>query len=371
MPILSKSECSKYTDSIVVVVYADAIRVFSVSKTNNNISLLASVVENREISEMNEENIRFNCQKALQMLPQSHLVKDKPLIFVLDPSLSHCSFISVDAKRTRKDSAISDVEINAITSKYYGKEEISNIVFRNFPIDYFVDEFKVPQPLFLNGENITSRMITVSFPKELENIFIEIASTHSLHYVGAIDMCQLFSDIPFFTQANDNIIISIFRNSTTIILIRNNHCDAIGKISVGYGILEQELATALSVGLHEVSTILDVWKNQKIDDITRREIEKIVKEHEDLLKEKIQSSLSTLDPDKILPNLLYIIQPGSFIPTSKNLAKSTDWLKDIPIARNIQLQFIDINEWGISNNSLSKDKEEQKNDISLISALLK
>lgn len=372
MPILTRTECAKFSEAIIVAVFTDRVSAYAVKKTDTGISLLACATENRETGEMNEESIRFNCQKVLQATPREHLFIRRPVIFLLDAALSDCSFVSVDMKRERKDTPISDVELDAITAKYYEKGKESESVFRNFPIEYFVDGFAVPQPLFLNGQNITARMVTVSISKALENAFLEVTSAHGLVYAGAMGICQLISETSDFTGDNDSISIAVFENTTVLVLARNKRCAGIGIVPLGYGILEQETAKAFAIGIQETRNILGAWQKKQTDESVTRPIDEIAVQSIDALKERLKKAFAVLEPEHLLPASFTVMQFGHLTQPAKGIVGSADWLNDIPVARNAHLKYVEDSGQGIINpDGVLKDHPESATDLFLVSALLR
>lgn len=382
MPILTKTECAQYTDAIIVAVFTDRVSAYAVKKTAAGISLLASAMENREEArpndqvvgqgETNEENIRFNCQKVLQKMPSEHLFIRRPVIFLLDAALSDCSFVSVDAKREQKDSPISDVELNTITAKYYGNGKESESVFRNFPIEYLVDGFAVPQPLSLNGQNITARMVTVSVLKALESAFLEVASAHGLVYAGMMGMSQLIAESSVFIEGDDSISIAVFQDITALVLARNKHCAGIGTVPLGYGILEQEAAKAFVIGTQETRTILGIWQKKQTDESVKLVIDGIAVQCADALKERLKKAFAALEPEHLLPASFTVMQFGNLTQPAQGIALSADWLNDTPVARNAHLKYMEDSGQGIVNpDEVLKDHPESAADLFLVSALLR
>ena len=360
MPILTRTECAQYTDAIIVAVFTDRVSAYAVKKTAEGISLLASAMENKEEGEMN----------VLQAMPREHLFIRRPVIFLLDTALSDCSFVSVEAKRERKDTPISDVELDAITVKYYGERKEAESVFRNFPIEYLVDGFAVPQPLFLNGQSITSHMVTVSVSKMLESAFLEVASAHGLVYAGVLGMSQLISEMSVFN--NDSVSIAIFQNSTALILAHNKHCAGIGTVPPGYGILEQEAAKAFAIGIQETRAVLEAWRKKQTDENVTRTIDEIAKQCAETLKERLKKALAVLEPEHLLPASFTVMQFGYLTQLAQGIAGSADWLNDAPVARNAHLQCIEDFGQGIVNpDRVLKDHPESAADLFLVSALLR
>jgi len=360
----------------MVAVYSDRVSAYAIGKNAAGYNIVAGATEEQEEArlnpvrtdvhpggdpmvgqgELNTGKIKLNCQKALQRLPREHMKSGMPVVFALGPGASECAFVSIDARREQKDAIISESEVKSIIERSYGlKASESGKASLNVPAGFLVDGFSVPDPVGLNGQNITVNLVSVSASRALEESFSDIASSYGLRYGGMVNICGMLADaMPLFTQDADCVAMLVFEREIILALVRGKKISAIGKADGGYGILEQEAARSFSVGIEEAKNILRAFEKkqtdaarlnpvrtdvhpggdpmvgqavaEKINELSARVVSDIAR--------RIGSALPKLDFEHLIPATFLVAQFGNLSHLSQALIDNPTWLAQAPVARN-------------------------------------
>src|SRR3989338_7747719 len=356
MPFIERKEFQKYQETIMVAVYSDRVSAYAIGKNAAGYNIVAGGTEEQEEArlnpvrtdvhpggdpmvgqgELNTGKIKLNCQKALQRLPREHMKSGMPVVFALGPGASECAFVSIDARREQKDAIISESEVKSIIERSYGlKASESGKASLNVPAGFLVDGFSVPDPIGLNGQNITVNLVSVSASRALEESFSDTASSYGLRYGGMVNICGMLADtMPLFTQDADCVAMLVFEREIIVALVRGKKISAIGKADGGYGILEQEAAKSFSVGTEEAKNILRAFEKKQTDAVVAEKINEMSTRVVSDIARRIGSALPKLDFEHLIPATFLVAQFGNLLHLSQALIDNPTWLAQAPVARN-------------------------------------
>ncbi|MBI1755230.1 hypothetical protein HY250_00140 [Candidatus Azambacteria bacterium] len=371
MSFLVKGDFFKdYSRAVVFVVYTDNIVAMVVKKEGDRVVVVERGSEKQE-SEVSEgdfaaEKIILNCEKALQALSKESKSGAKDFIVALSGGTGMFSFAQAKGIRQDKEKKITKEEVEAVTSKWYGKEnEASASEFRNIPQRFWVDGFAVPDAVGLNGKEVTADIVSIACGKSLVRAFDEFASALGMRCAGMTDVrCALAEWKTVFTGNDSAILAAIFENETDIIVVRAKKIAGIGVVRAGYGILIEELARAHAVGKEEARSMLDAFRGGALNAWIAEKIKETIVAAARNIAQGVVTAISQIDKTNLLPGNVWVVA-SEYAPEAYDALRDETWLAGLPLERNPRTQRAEQSSYdgNVRVRIVADDKRERRETV--------
>lgn len=343
MPYISSQEAFHgYTHAIIVGVYTDMITASAVKKDTAGAVVLAATRESMgSIGGSGEkvpvDNIMFNMEKAIMALPQETRVKGTTVIVAVGPGAGTCEYVTAVGKRDARERKITAEEVNMVITSV--NTEKGNTVFKNYPEQFSIDGFSVPDPVGVNGGEITIGMVRVSCDDALEKECGARMAVLGLQYGGMIDMryTAMHAD-RFFEKTTHALMVFVFEHETHIAMMREKAVYAIGTARGGYGILNADIAQAFSVGIEEAKEIVSAYRKQELNEGTKDTVENTCTAAAKKIIDITKEAITKIDSANIIPGTIYVACAHA-VPEIATQFITGDWFKDLPIERNASVSL--------------------------------
>lgn len=345
MRFLSKSNLLK-NDSVLLVVniYSDKISAFIVERKREGsaISILAFAVEPQEGNikhgdEPDADKILLNLNKALQALPPEIMRAAKRAVFGFGADISDFKFRQLKIERHDKDKKISEEESESLMENKQNEE----LSAERFVIDGFV----VPNPVGLNGKELTADAVSMSFSEKLIAGIESLSAGRGMELLGFANLTQ--SALEELKNSENSsvdksfIFISVSQNNTDVIVVRDNVINSIGNLGAGYGIIKKSVSEKFGVGIEEAKDIVRKMRSgefsAKSDDGAKLTVQHALS----VYIEKIRELFGNIDKMLILPGTI-IIGISEESPELLKVLLDKIWLVDLPLERNAEINDLNI-----------------------------
>ncbi len=340
MAFLTKGEFFKgYAQAIVLDVYTDKVEAMAVKKGTGEAVAAQSAMERQEgPGEVSPERIVLNSAKALQSLPAEARRGVKDLVVALGGGIGRLSFLQVKGIRENPAKKIAREEVDAVISRWYGKEaDAQRFVFRNLPHRFSVDGFVVPDPVGLNGKEVVTDIANAACDQRIIRSLEEFAGSAGMRMRGGIDMRAAVAEWkPIGAGADSAMIVCVFESESNVMFARQGAIRGVGTLHGGYGIIATELARAFGVGKEEAMRVLEGFRAGTLDPEAAEAVRGVVAGAARKLGEGIRTMLATADPSSLLPGNIWVVASDD-VPEVSALLKEKAWLVGLPLERNARV----------------------------------
>lgn len=337
MPYITPNEAFQgYAHAIIVGVYTDAITASAVKKENNAIVVVSSATEPMSGvagDMLPVDNVLFNIEKAVMALPAETRGKGTPVIIVVGPGTGTCEYLTIAKTRDTRERKITAEEMNEIIAS--GNTEKGNERVIKNHADYFsIDGFSVPDPIGMNGSEVSVGVTRLSCASAFENECNAKLSAFGFHYGGLIDMrYAAMRAARFYERSAHALLLFLFEHETNVVIARENAVRAVGVSDGGYGILYAHVAEAFSVGNEEAKEIVRAYRKQELDENAKAAVEQAMSAAGKEAVEKAREAITKTDSANIIPGNVHVVSAQAF-PEIVSQFLSGEWMKELPMERN-------------------------------------
>lgn len=339
MNYLSAGDIFKKGGSAVLVgVYTDKITVSSIRSEEGKITIMTTVIEPQEGDAflggaLDIDRIVLHCRKALAALLHSEGDKPYDVVFALGGGVGAFSFVQEKSIRKEKERKITQEEVAALVgARTQGNNEDVNGAFAE---SFLIDGFAINDPVGMHGGELLVGVSRMACGSALAKGLASAASDAGLRVKGFFDMRYAAAHhAKLFKEGRESaIVLCVFENETSAILVRNRAVAGVGAASAGYGIMIQAIENAFSVGREEAKKIIRAFTDKTLDMHVSERVREAYGAAQKTLVAEIVKTVSQLDSMSLLPGTILLVV-GEDLPQIDETFRSPEWLASLPIERN-------------------------------------
>lgn len=339
MNYLSPGEIFKKGGSVVLVgVYTDKITVSSIRSEGGKTTVIATAVEPQEGdaflgNALDVERIVLNCRKALAALPHGEEDKPHDVVFALGGGVGAFSFAQEKSVREEKERKITAQEVAALVgARTQGNDEEMKGAFAE---SFLIDGFAVNDPVGMHGGEMLVGVARMACGSALAKGLASAASDAGLGVKGFFDMRYTAAHhAKLFEEGKESaIVLCVFENETSAILVRDRAVAGVGAARAGYGIMIQAIEDAFFVGREEARRIKQAFTDKTLDTHASERVQEAYRAAGKTLVAEVAKTVSQLDSMSLLPGTIVLVA-GEDFPQIDEAFRSPEWLASLPIERN-------------------------------------
>ena len=335
----------KDNSCIIFAIYSDKIEAFLLKK-NKEFSLEFIGAEAQEglfsVENPDMNKLKLNCSKLKVKITEKNL-NTKNIIFGVSSEILKPIFASKSLKRKNSEKKIKEDEIEKIIFNLHKEfKKKDRTLFLKKAEKYFVDGYKIENPVGFSGQNLRIDSIGFESKIDLNKILNSLSKFLLFEFQGvfALDTVLLFSEKEF-REVSNAVFINILSGHISIFLIKKASVSAIDNIDFGYSSFEQKISKELSVGIEEARAIKDKFLNGNLDVNLMDKLRNIAFLEAESILNMVRKSLLALDQTSLLPKTLFVAFFGKApLQLEQAFKKGNNWFSDLPFPQDIDIIFL-------------------------------
>ena len=223
-----------------------------------------------------------------------------------------------------------------------GHNEIEVKLINAAIVDVRIDGYKVTNPLGFQGKDVSISVFNAYAPMVHLGALQTIADELNLELLCiaaepyAVAKSMGVDDVLDFSA----IFIDIGGGTTDIALVRNGGLEGTKMFALGGRAFTKRLAMELNVGFEEAESFKIRYAEGKLGKDVSDKLEKLFFDDCNVWLSGVELSLSEFSDSDLLPNRIFLCGGGSGLPGIKKALLSTQWKKNLPFAKELEVSFL-------------------------------
>ena len=223
-----------------------------------------------------------------------------------------------------------------------GHNEIEVKLINAAIVDVRIDGYKITNPLGFQGKDVSIAVFNAYAPMVHLGALQTIADELKLELLCiaaepyAVAKSMGVDDVLDFSA----IFIDIGGGTTDIALVRNGGLEGTKMFALGGRAFTKRLAMELNVGFEEAESFKIRYAEGKLGKDVSDKLEKIFFDDCNVWLSGVELSLSEFSDSDLLPNRIFLCGGGSGLPGIKKALLSTQWIKNLPFAKEVEVNFL-------------------------------
>jgi len=223
-----------------------------------------------------------------------------------------------------------------------GHSEIEVKLINAAIVDVRIDGYKISNPIGFQGHDVSLSIFNAYAPMIHLGALQKIGDELKLNLLNiaaepyAVVRSMGIEDSTDFSA----VFIDIGGGTTDVAVVRNGGLEGTKMFGLGGRAFTKRLAQELGVGLEEAEILKIKYSEGKLRKDVSFKIEKKLEDDCDVWLRGIELTLSEFSESDIIPHRFFLCGGGSGLPGIKKALLSSNWKKDLPFAKPIEISFL-------------------------------
>lgn len=241
-------------------------------------------------------------------------------------------------------------------SQEMGFPEIDIKLISSAILNVIIDGYKVSNPLGFQGKNLQMSIFNAFSPGIHYDALQAIAGEIGMELLGIISEPYALSRcLNEYTNEESVILIDIGGTTTDITVVEKGVILGTKMFGIGSHSITKRLTTELNIAMEEAEKIKTAYANDKLENKSKKLIEKIIETDVDLWLSGVVLALSEFTNSKSLPSKILLCGGGAELPEIKECLNQTKWYQKLPFNEKPEIGLITASH--LTNNIIDETRE--------------
>lgn len=223
-----------------------------------------------------------------------------------------------------------------------GHSEIEVKLINAAIVDVRIDGYKISNPIGFQGHDVSLSIFNAYAPMIHLGALQKIGDELKLNLLNiaaepyAVVRSMGIEDADDFSA----VFIDIGGGTTDVAVVRNGGLEGTKMFGLGGRAFTKRLAQALGIGFEEAEILKIKYSEGKLGKDVSFKIEKKLEDDCDVWLRGIELTLSEFSESDIIPHRFFLCGGGSGLPGIKKALISSNWKKDLPFSKPIEISFL-------------------------------
>ncbi len=223
-----------------------------------------------------------------------------------------------------------------------GHSEIEVKLINAAIVNVRIDGYKVSNPIGFQGRDVSISIFNAYAP------MIHLGALQKIGDELNLDLLNIAAE-PYAVARSIGIedstdfsavFIDVGGGTTDIAIVRNGGLEGTKMFGLGGRAFTKRLAQDLSVGFEEAEVLKIKYAEGKLGKDVSMKIEKILSDDCNVWLRGVELTLSEFSESDLLPYRFFLCGGGSGLPGIKKSLLSSNWRKNLPFAKPIEVSFL-------------------------------
>jgi len=304
--------------------------------------------------------VAINCEKAIeQAATQAQFLPDKAIVGIAGELVKGATTtVKVTRQKPQTQIQLSELQdiVNDVQSQAFaqaraelaeetGQAEIDVQLVNAAIVSVMIDGYKVSSPLSYQGKELSVGVYNAFAPivqfGALESVVrelnLELLAIAAEPY--AVARCLNEESTDFAAT-----FIDIGGGTTDIAVVRNGGVEGTKMFAIGGRAFTKRVAATLKVPFSKAEEAKIAYSSGKLDKDQAESVKQALQGDVQVWLSALQISLEEFGEGDLLPSKILLCGGGCNLPEIKQALSEKDWYKDLPFARQPDVQFINPSE---------------------------
>jgi len=223
-----------------------------------------------------------------------------------------------------------------------GHSEIEVKLINAAIVDVRIDGYKISNPIGFQGHDVSLSVFNAYAPMIHLGALQKISDELKLNLLNiAAEPYAVVRSMGIEDSADFSaVFIDVGGGTTDVAVVRNGGLEGTKMFGLGGRAFTKRLVQELGIGFEEAEILKIKYSEGKLGKDVSFKIEKKLEDDCDVWLRGIELTLSEFSESDIIPHRFFLCGGGSGLPGIKKALLSSNWKKDLPFAKPIEISFL-------------------------------